>query len=59
VRGFLNRSSYNCLNNAVDIAQHVIVPKSQNEIAEGFEISRTLPVFGAALGMLSAIKLNN
>jgi hypothetical protein len=59
VRGNLIRSSDDRFNNAVDIAQHVVVPKAQNEIAIGFQIGCALCVFGAMLGVLSTIKLND
>jgi len=44
VRGFLTRRSEDRFDNAVDIAQHVIVPKSQNEVTVCFEISGTLGI---------------
>jgi hypothetical protein len=59
VRGSLTRSSDDRFNNAVDIAQHVIVPKPQNKKAKGFKISGSLRVFGAPLGVLSTVKLND
>ena len=58
VRGFLTRGSDDRLNNAIDIAQHVIIPEPQNEITVGFKISRALRIFGTPLGVLSTINLN-
>jgi hypothetical protein len=44
VRGFLTRRSEDRFDNAIDIVEDVIVPKSQHEVAVCFEISGTLSI---------------
>jgi hypothetical protein len=55
----MTRSGEDGFHYAVDVAKHVIVPEAQNEIAVSFQICRPFSVFGAAIGVLSAIELND
>jgi hypothetical protein len=59
VRGFLTRHSNNRFDNAVYVAQHVIVPEAQNKKTVHFKIGRSFSIVIAAFGMLSAIEFDN
>jgi hypothetical protein len=59
VRGFLSRRSDNRFNNAIYVAQHVVVPEAQNKKPVRFEIGRSLRIVIAAFDMLPAIKFDN
>jgi hypothetical protein len=54
----MSRRSEDRLDNRVYVAEHVIIPESQNQEAERFEIGGTIGILGATLRMLSAIKLD-
>src|SRR5512146_3234323 len=59
VRGFMTRSSDDRLDNTVDIYQHVIIPKTQNQIAKCLKISGPLRVIRATLTVLTTIELDD
>lgn len=58
VRGFLTYSCDDCLYNTINIANYVIIPEPQNEIAVRFEVSCPLHISRVALGMLATVNLN-
>ena len=59
MRGFLTRRSDNRFDNAVYVAQHVIVREAQNKKTVRFKIGRSFSIVIAAFGMVSAIGFDN
>src|SRR6185312_812718 len=59
VRGFLTRSRDDRLQDAVNIAQHIVVPKAQHQISVGLELRGALRILGDVLGVLTAVQLHD
>ena len=59
MRGYLTRGYGDRFDNTVEILEHVIAPKTENQIAETFQFRRSFCIFRTSLGVLPAIKLND
>ena len=58
MRGFTTCGGDNCLQDSIDVANDVIVPKSKDEIAICFEVGCALGVLYRPLDMSATIKLD-
>jgi hypothetical protein len=62
VRGsrlLLSRSAPDFLEHTLGVLQNVVIPESQNQIAHGFDNSRSIQVFSQSFGVLTAIQFDN